>query len=230
MKKILLMCLFCCLAKLVLAQDVDGPRTLIIKGIAMDSASSRPLAYVTMVLKDAHTGRQEDNSFTRADGSFEMTMLIGKTYRLTFAYDGYKNRTLRINGTINEIDFGNVFMAPSNTPSKQPLAVSAIVTTMADRICYNVAADTKTATFSALDIIARVPLLSVDATNSVKLNGGTNYKLWVDGKLSVKFTKNLSATLKAMPANNLSKIEVITALPSTPDNAGLSGIINIVTK
>jgi len=99
-----------------------------------------------------------------------------------------------------------------------------------DRINYDVQADPESKAVTALDMMRKVPLLSVDADDNVKLKGSGNYKILINGKESALMAKSPSDVLRAMPATNIEKIEVITTPPAKYDAEGLSGIINIITK
>ena len=99
-----------------------------------------------------------------------------------------------------------------------------------DGITYDVSADPETPVLSALDMMRKVPLLSVDASDNIKLKGKSNYKIFINGKESALMAKNPSDVLRSMPATNIERIEVITTPPAKYDAEGLAGIINIITK
>ncbi len=110
------------------------------------------------------------------------------------------------------------------------VAVKPVIKRDLDGITYDVSADPETPVLDALDMMRKVPLLSVDASDNIKLKGKSNYKILINGKESALMAKNPSDVLRAMPATNIERIEVITTPPAKYDAEGLAGIINIITK
>lgn len=98
-----------------------------------------------------------------------------------------------------------------------------------DRISYNVQADPDHKVQSVLEMLAKVPLITVDGDNNIKLKGNGNFKVFINGKPSSLTARNPKEALKAMPTANIARIEVITTPPAKYDAEGLTGIINIVT-
>ena len=58
-----------------------------------------------------------------------------------------------------------------------------------DRISYDVQADPESKALTGLDMMRKVPLLSVDANDNIKLKGNGNYKILVNGKESAMMSK-----------------------------------------
>ena len=52
-----------------------------------------------------------------------------------------------------------------------------LVKTLDDRVSYNVQADPEARTSTVLDMLRKVPLVSVDAEDNVRVNGGS-YKIY----------------------------------------------------
>ncbi|MDB4901713.1 MAG: TonB-dependent receptor, partial [Mucilaginibacter sp.] len=131
-----------------------------------------------------------------------------------------------------EVNVGKVFLSASSNALKEVsvTAVRPILKQEVDRITYDVQADPESKALTALDMMRKVPLLSVDANDNIKLKGSGHYKILINGKESALVAKDPSEVLKAMPADNVEKIEVITTPPAKYDSEGLSGIINIITK
>jgi outer membrane receptor protein involved in Fe transport len=230
MKKLLLLALCCYLSIAVFAQT--APPTFTVKGIAIDSATNKPLGYATVMLLDAKTQQSVKGGLTKDDGSFELKSVQGKDYQLTIASVGYKNKVVNIKNAPADVDAGKLLLTPSNNELKE-VSITAIKPLMkqeVDRISYDVAADPESKALDALDMIRKVPLLSVDANDNIKLKGSGNYKILINGKESALVAKNPSDVLKSMPATNIVKIEVITTPPAKYDAEGLAGIINIITK
>ncbi len=230
MKKFLLLAFCWYLSVTVMAQP--APQTITVKGTAIDSVTNKPLGYVTVVLLDAKTQQSVKGLLTKDDGSFELKNLPVKDYLLTFASVGYKSKSVKITGSTTDIDVGKIMLSVSSNQLNE-VSVTAqrpLMKQEVDRISYDVQADPESKAFSALDMIRKVPLLSVDASDNILLKGSGNYKILVNGKESALFAKNPSDILKSMPATNIEKIEVITTPPAKYDAEGLTGIINIITK
>jgi hypothetical protein len=208
----------------------------LIKGMLIDSANNQPLAFVTVVLKDAKTSQAERSVLSKDNGSFEILAPINKAYQLVFAFIGYKTKTVNVPafaiGDKPSVNMQRILLSPTNGQLKE-VAITDFKPLMkqeVDRITYDVQADPESKATSALDMMRKVPLLAVDANDAITLKGSGNYKILINGKESALMAKNPSDVLKAMPASNIEKVEVITTPPAKYDAEGLSGIINIITK
>lgn len=229
MKKLILTALCCCMFTALFAQQ--AAKTITVEGAVLDSVTNKPLGFVTVSLSDATTKQPVKSALTKDDGTFLVKGLTPKAYLLSFVYIGYKPKSLPVKGDDN-FRSGSVLLAPSNSQLKE-VAVSALKPLMkqeVDRLSYDVQADPESKALTALDMMRKVPLLAVDASDNIKLKGSGNYKILINGKESALMAKNPSDVLKAMPATNIEKIEVITTPPAKYDAEGLAGIINIITK
>jgi len=206
------------------------PPTLTIKGIVIDSAAKQPAGYVTAALSDAKTQAPVKSTLTKDDGTFELKAAIGKPYTLSLVFIGYQNKVIQIAGNAN-VDLGKIYLQSSNKQLKEVTVTAAkpLMEQQVDRIAYNVSADPEAKSITALDMMRKVPLLTVDANDNIQLKGSGNYKILVNGKESGLLAKNPSDVLRSMPASNIVKIEVITTPPAKYDAEGLAGIINIIT-
>ena len=114
----------------------------------------------------------------------------------------------------------------------QEISISArspLVKQEVDRLVYNVQADPDNKTGTALDILGKVPLMSVDADGNIKLKGSSNFKVLIDGRTSLLMVNGPEEIFRVMPASNIASIEVITIPPAKYDSEGLAGIINVIT-
>jgi hypothetical protein len=227
MRSILLTALCCYFSTLAIAQN--NAQTISIKGAVIDSANNQSMGYVTVALQDASTKQPVTSNLTKDDGSFELKAKPGN-YELVLAFVGYNTRVLPINGK-GLINMGKVLLK-SSTQQLKAVIISASKPLMkqeVDRLTYDVQADPESKALTALDMMRKVPLLSVDASDNIKLKGSGNYKILINGKESALVAKDPSDVLRSMPATNIVKIEVITTPPAKYDAEGLAGIINIIT-
>jgi hypothetical protein len=190
------------------------------------------MGYVTVALRHAKTNLPVKSMLSKDNGSFEFTNLPLKSYQLVLASVGFKNKLIDIDSAKKLIDLGQIQMSASSNDLKEVsvTAVRPIIKQEVDRIAYDVQADPSNKVETALDMMRKVPLVSVDASDNIKLKGNTDYKILINGKPSSLVAKNPSDVLKAMPASNIEKIEVITTPPAKYEAEGLAGIINIITK
>lgn len=106
----------------------------------------------------------------------------------------------------------------------KPLVVKEI-----DRIGYDVKADEEAKTSNLSDILRKVPMVSVEDNGTIRVNGGTNFKIYKNGRQNNSFSKNSKDIFKSIPASSIKKIEVITDPGAREDAEGSTMILNIVT-
>ena len=97
-----------------------------------------------------------------------------------------------------------------------------------DRVGYDVQADEDSRTENVLDMLRKVPMVTIDGEENILVNGNTNYKIYKNGHLDPSMTKNTKEILKAMPASSVKRIEVITDPGAREDAEGVNAILNIV--
>jgi hypothetical protein len=98
-----------------------------------------------------------------------------------------------------------------------------------DRISYDVQADPESKSNDALEMLRKVPMITVDGLDNIQLKGSNNFLIFLNGKPSALMTNNPQDVLKSLPAATIQKIEVITVPPAKYDAEGVIGIINIIT-
>lgn len=97
-----------------------------------------------------------------------------------------------------------------------------------DRIAYDVQADEESKTVTVMDMLRKVPMVTVDGEENILVRGNSNYKIYKNGHLDPNLTKNAKEILKAMPASAVKRIEVITEPGAREDAEGVNAILNIV--
>ncbi|MEO3408182.1 TonB-dependent receptor [Mucilaginibacter sp. CAU 1740] len=234
MKQFLLTVLCCFVTGMAMSQTTTTApvKNITVKGIVIDSVANKPLGYGTVALQDAATKAPVKSTLAKDDGSFELKAPEGKTYQLVVASVGYATKVIPVKLTGDTFDAGRILVSTSNKQLNEVTitAVKPVMKQEVDRLSYDVTADPESKAISALDMMRKVPLLAVDGDDNIKLKGSGKYKILINGKESALMAKNPSDVLKAMPATNIEKIEVITTPPAKYDAEGLAGIINIITK
>ena len=104
-----------------------------------------------------------------------------------------------------------------------------LVKTLDDRVSYNVQADPEARTNTLLDVLRRVPLVSVDGEDNIRVNGGGSFKIYKNGHPDPALSSNPKEVLRAMPASMVKRVEVITEPGARYDAEGATAILNIIT-
>ena len=208
MKLSLLLLLLSGSAKLFARQP---PQEIMIKGVVVDSASSAPLAYATLILRNPEGLKPVKSMLTKDDGSFAFVVPLKQRYVLDLAYLGY--RTKSVNVTTDSAsgkqmaDIGEIPMAALSGTLRE-VAITAtrpILTKEIDRISFDVQADPESKSNDALEMLRKVPMITVDGNDIIQLKGSSNYVIFINGKPSALMTNNPSDVLKAMPAAVIKK-------------------------
>lgn len=219
--------LFCCFCFNLSARSQTAS-TLQLSGKITDSLTQNPINFATVLLKNDKKV-QLKSVVTTKDGSFTLTGLSAGNYVLSIVYVGYQNKVIPVNLAASKVLTIALLPSPTQLKSIEVTADRPIIKQEIDRIAYDVKADPESKVNNVLEMMRKVPLLSLDADDNIQLQGNSNYKILINGKPSGMMERNPKDILKSMPASSIEKIEVITTPPAKYDGEGLAGIINIVT-
>lgn len=99
-----------------------------------------------------------------------------------------------------------------------------------DKITYDIESDPDSKSNSVIEMLRKVPMVTVDGDDNIQVNGSSSFKVYVNNKPNSLMSNNPKEVLKSMPANTIKKIEVITNPGPKYDAEGVGGILNIVTQ
>ena len=111
--------------------------------------------------------------------------------------------------------------------SSKVSAAKPLIKMDADKISYDVENDTDAKASTVLDLLRKVPMVTVDGQDNITVNGSSNFKVYVDGKPNQMISANPSKVFKSMPASAVKGIEVITNPGAKYDAEGTGGVLNL---
>lgn len=207
----------------------------IIKGYVLDSANRKPIEYAAIAANDIATGKTVGGAITDAKGYFKVEGLKAGKYELEIDFVGYRlitTENLTISSDKTVIDLGSIYLASAVNRLKNVVVVGSapIVENKPDRIVYNAANDITSQGGVAIDILRKVPQVTVDVDGKVELQGNSNVRFLINGKPSSMFGNSLADALASIPASQIKSIEAITSPGAKYDAQGTGGIINIILK
>lgn len=109
-------------------------------------------------------------------------------------------------------------------------ATRPVVSASAEKTTYEAAADPDAKAMTLLDLLRKVPGVTVDAQDNVTVNGSSNFSVEIDGRPNPAFSQNAGKIFKAMPASVVQRIEVVNSPGARYDAEGVGGVLNIVMK
>lgn len=206
----------------------------VIKGQVVDSLTNETVPYATLSI--ALQNNPQKSLLLLAcdiDGNFEATLKSTGKYILSMQSIGKKpaQKKFTISAGKNTLNLGKLYMIDDNQRLDEVTVVAQkpLVKVEIDKLTYSLQDDPESQTNNTLDMLRKVPMITVDGNDEIQLQGSTNFKIYVNGKPSNMLSNNPSDVLKSMPASSVKDIEVITDPGAKYDAEGVGGIINIIT-
>ena len=204
----------------------------VVKGVLMDKnlGEGEPFATVR-IFKQGETSRPVSMFLTDKDGNFSREVNGKGKFNIIFSSVGKEDLSKSIelsgNGTLNL----DTIYIKENVNELSDVAIVAqkpLVKMEVDKMSYSVAEDEDAKSSTVLDMLRKVPMVTVDGQDNISVNGSSSFKVYVDGKPNVMFSSNPSLIFKSMPASAVKNIEVVTNPGARYDAEGASGVLNIV--
>lgn len=172
------------------------------------------------------TGITDDN------GRFTETLKQAGEYQLKATFVGMDaaRKAFEVSAASPKADLGTLVMGANGNVLKgiEVTAQRQLVKTEIDRVAYDMQADADSKTNNVLDMLKKVPLVSVDGQDEIRVKGSTSFKIYRNGHPDPALGTNPKQILKAVPASMIKRIEVITDPGAKYDAEGTSAILNIV--
>lgn len=227
-----ILCILMCLsASILYAQNKSNYS---VKGVLVDSLSNEgePYATIRISAKD-NPKKTVKMDVTDGNGKFKEVLSTPGEYTITFSSIGKRtvSRTFSLSGNKRTADLGNIMTSEATEMLKgvEVVAQKPLVKAEIDKISYSIEDDPDSKTNSTLEMLKKVPLVTVDGEDNISVNGSSSFKVHVNGKPNTLMSNNPKEVLRSLPASSIKSIEVITEPGAKYDAEGIGGILNIIT-
>ncbi len=198
-----------------------------ITGKVIDKATTEPIPYVNIVVKD--NGTVVTGGITDDNGNFEVKGLALKDYTVEIQFMGYKTYVLsaKLTDADKTANLGTLKLDEEVTTLNEVEIIkeTSTIEQKIDRKVITVGRDLTTAGGTAAEIMGNIPSVNVDQDGNISLRGNQNVRILVDGRPT---NIDPAQLLKQIPSTSIKKIELITNPSAKYNPEGMSGIINII--
>ena len=224
--RVILVTMMLALPAVVMAQKTT------VTGVLMDKALNEGEPFATVrVFKAGRQDKPVAMFLTDENGKFSQELKGKGRFDIVFSSVGKEElrQTIEL-GKEATLNLGTLYIKDSETMLKgvEVVAQKPLVKMDVDKMSYNVAEDDDSKSYTVLDMLRKVPMVTVDGQDNISVNGSSSFKVYVDGLPNVMFSSNPSMVFKSMPASAVKSIEVVTNPGAKYDAEGAAGVLNIV--
>ena len=203
-----------------------------VKGTLMDETLGEAEPFATIrVFKAGKTEKPVAMFLTDENGQFSQEVKGKGKFDIVFSSVGKEDLKMTITlGQENPLSLDTLYIKENATMLKgvEIVAQKPLVKMEVDKMSYNVAEDEDSKSNTVLDMLRKVPMVTVDGQDNITVNGSSSFKVYVDGMPNPMFSSNPSMVFKSMPATAVKSIEVMTNPGAKYDAEGAAGVLNIV--
>ncbi|HEV7231411.1 MAG TPA: TonB-dependent receptor, partial [Bacteroidia bacterium] len=198
------------------------------------SNTGQSIPFCNVVLITAADSALVTGTTTDSAGLFQLEIKRPGTFLIRVVYMGYNekySKSIAIGTGLNQFDAGNLVLSPNAQMLKgvQVTAEKPFMEHQLDRIVYNIENSIISAGNNGLEVLKKLPGVTVDNDVSIKVRGKPGVMIMVDGRTSYLSAADVANYLKSLDASQIEKIEVITN-PSSRYDASGNAVINIILK
>ncbi len=207
---------------------------LTVSGTVADSLTHEGEPYATVrIMRTDTAGTVLKTVLTDAAGRFSMRLEERGEMMVSVSSMGHGTLTQRFTAAdgIRTVPMDTLFLAAGGHELQQVVvkAQKPLVKADIDKIAYSIEDDPDAQTNTVLEMLRKVPMVTVDGEDNIKVNGKSSFKVYVNGRPNKMMSDNPKDVLKSLPANTVKRIEVITNPGPKYDAEGVGGVINIIT-
>ncbi|TGE28812.1 TonB-dependent receptor domain-containing protein [Hymenobacter metallicola] len=200
----------------------------------LTAASGAPIDFATVTLHRATDSTVVKSEFSDEKGTYRFEQTPAGTYLVSASQVGFVRTWSKAFTTGAEtVALPVLTLAASGATTLKEVTVvgqKPLFEREADRTIVNVEGSTLAAGNTSLDVLSRSPGVTVDGNDNIGLRGRQGVLVLIDGKRQPMTGAELADYLRALPAEQLKSIELITNPPAKYEAQGSAGIIAINLK
>ncbi|PSK91567.1 TonB-dependent receptor [Taibaiella chishuiensis] len=190
-----------------------------------------PLPFCSIVLEQK-AGRVLKGTLTDSSGSFSLDGVAAGSYRVTVSLVGYRSVSTDV-FEVKDADYRlpdlELIRLGEQLADVQVTARMPLLEVQPDKMVMDIEHNVLATGSSAWELLRKAPSVTTGKDDNILLKGA-GCTIYIDGRPVYLAGDQLVQYLKGLPADAISKIEIITNPSSRYDAAGSTGIINIKLK
>lgn len=213
------------LISLVILNNVYG-QSIQFQGVVFDNETKKPIEFVSV----SALGKDSSiilGTVTDEQGKFQVKSEAGKIGVFRFQFMGYESFDFKPGDKGGNLP---AIYLTASVSTFEEITVSGerkTQTVQIDKQIFDTKQFQNAANGTGLDLISRLPSVTVNVEGEILLRGSASFLVLIDGKPT---QRTASDALAQIPANAIEKIELITSPSARYDADGKAGIVNIITK
>lgn len=188
---------------------ISNAQTINIKGSVLDSATQKPLEFVSILLKNGENGTLLSYTFSGPDGAFSFKNINPSRLQLSAALLGFESIQKTINPSQEETEVSLTILLKEKVlvlnevivRSNQPISVKE------DTINIKTKYFTDGTEQTVEDMLKKIPGLQIDAEGTIKVGNQEIEMLMVEG--DDFFEKGYKLLSKNMPAYPIEEVQIL---------------------
>jgi len=193
--------------------------------------AGEPASFVSVRLLSLPDSTLKAGTATDNQGAYRFPNLSSGKYLLQFSLIGNADAYSPVSMEGLDVQLNPVVLVASNLLQEAVVSASKpLIERQIDKVVVNVEGSALATGNNVLELLQRAPGVVVTPQGAIMLEGKSGVLLTIDGKSTQLSGDALTAFLQSIPAESISKIELIANPSSRYDAEGISGIINIRLK
>ncbi len=193
------------------------------------------LSYISIHLYQANDSTLVQSAQTNEGGSFQFSQIPLGSYYIKINLIGYVKSsipTFVVDADTPSFNLGNLVLqrVAQQLNTVDIVVKKPLIEWKEGKMIVNVSTSPLAAGSTAMEILSRVPGVTLDNEGNVSLRGKPGVSMMVDGKLTYLSSAQLANLLRTTAGNTIQTIEIISNPSSKYDATGTGGIINIRLK
>lgn len=207
------------------AQDTQISGTVV-------SPDSKPLPYASLLFLNLKNPALQKNAMADEQGHFFLKAVHGQ-YKLEVTAVGYRKRVLSLDlNSVNTLHLPPIVL-DEDVQALQEVTIRGVkkaIDFQAGKTIVTPGASILLSQGNLMDVMRRIPGISLNEDGTILLNGQKGIKLLVNGRETNLSGTALLSLLKSTSAVAIETIDVLTSPSSEYDASGSAGVINIKIK
>jgi ferric enterobactin receptor len=167
-----------------------------------------------------------------SSGNFSLSIDTGKYFLLytCAGYHPFRSNEIIVSGQLPLLEPVYLRRDSGQLAAVTVLGRRPVIERSADGFIYNAENDIAIAAGSAVDVLRKIPMLSITPDGAPSVRGSTNVRVFIDNKPSTVFANSIAEALQLVPSEEIARVEIITHPSAKYDAEGTDAVINIITK